>query len=92
MADSTLGPEALAEAEQGFAEFSQRFAELAGVEEDPLDGIIRFLRSIPAEDMAKKRELAAFFRTEEGGEYTDEEKKAAYDELLGEQRNGELRG
>lgn len=80
-------PGALAEAEEGFREFSRRFAEIAAVEESQLEGTIRFIRSIPAADMAKKRELAKFFQSEAGGRYSIAERKAAYDRLLGAHRN-----
>ena len=86
--DQTAWDEAIA----GFQEFSERFTQLAEVEEDPVDGIVRYLRSIPAEDMVKKQELAAFFKSEAGSQYTKAERKAAYDALLGEGRNAELRG
>lgn len=80
-------PGTLAEAEEGFREFSRRFAEIAGEEPSPLDSTIRFLRSIPASDMAKKNELAKFFQSEAGGNYTRAERKAAYDALLGKANN-----
>lgn len=92
MAETLYDPVTIAEATEGFQEFSQRFAELAEVEESALAGILRFLRRIPAGDMAKKRELANYFQTEEGAKYTKAERKAAYDELLGSQRNRETIG
>lgn len=80
-------PGALAEAEEGFREFSRRFAAIAEEEPDVLEGTVRFLRSVPAADMTKKKELAKFFQTEAGGAYNREARKAAYDSLLGTANN-----
>lgn len=92
MAEGLFNPETIAEAEEGFREFSRRFGELAGEEPDPKDSIVRFLRGIPADDKSKKRELSKYFQTEDGQRYTREERKAAYDELLGVNRNRETIG
>jgi hypothetical protein len=92
MADSLLDPVLLAEAVEGFQDFSRRFEELAGEPVDPVDSIITYLRTVPAEDMRKKQELAKFFNSEAGSKYSAEERKAAYDELLGAEANRRLRG
>lgn len=59
---------------------------------DPLRSMVRFLKQLPAEDRAKKRELANFFKTVEGEQYGTEERKRAYDELLGASRNRDFIG
>lgn len=82
----------LAEAEAGETEFLGRIGELEAGADPDVANIVRFLRSIPAEEMSKKHELAAFFRTEAGQKYSAAERKAAYDELLGVERNAQLRG
>jgi hypothetical protein len=92
MADSLFDPDLIAEAEAGFQEFARRFGELAGEPVDPVDSIIRFLRTIPAEDMRKKEELAKFFRSDAGSKYSAEDRKAAYDRLLGAEINRRMRG
>lgn len=56
------------------------------------ENVVRFLRGIPADDMARKRELAKFFQSDLGSRYTREERKVLYDSLLGANRNKELRG
>lgn len=92
MADSLYDPAILAEAEAGFKEFSAKFAAIAEVEETLLANTIRFLRRIPTTDGAKKRELAKFFRSDLGSRYGKEERRAAYNELLGELGNRKLGG
>lgn len=49
-----------------------------------LRGFVRELRSIPISDREKKRELAAFFQTDVGERYSRDEKREAYNQLLGE--------
>jgi hypothetical protein len=92
MADSLFNPDLLQEAVEGFQEFSARFQEIADADTGFIENTVRFLKRIPAEDMAKKRELAKFFQSELGQGYDRKARKAAYDELLGEGRNKELRG
>lgn len=92
MADSLYDPELIAEAEAGFQEFSEKFATIAEERPGLLENTIRFLRHIPTTDMAKKQELAKFFASDLGSQYSRTERKAAYDELLGTERNKELRG
>ena len=87
MAESQFDPETLQGAIEGFQEFSAKFAELAAVEESLLANTIRFLRRIPTTDKAKKRELNKYFQSSLGSRYSRAERKAAYDELLGTQRN-----
>ena len=82
----------LDEAREGFQQFSQRFEELATGRRTDVRNIVRFLRQIPADDMRKKEELAAYFRTPDGETYSQEEKKQSYDELLGVERNRDTRG
>lgn len=85
-------PPSLRAAIEGEEEVTTRLEELQAGEEPSVDNIVRFLRGIPADDMSKKRELAKFFQTEEGQEYTTEERKRAYDELLGIARNRQTIG
>lgn len=84
--------ELIEEAVEGFQEFSRRFAAIAEEEPSPLESTLRFLKSIPAGDTPKKNELSKFFQSEAGSSYTREERKAAYDELLGRERNEETIG
>lgn len=81
-----------AEAEQGFRIFSDRLEQFLEEPVDLVDSIITFIRTIPAEEMTKKRELARFFNSEAGSKYSSDERKAAYDRLLGAERNAKLRG
>lgn len=62
---------------------------LLGRENTPTEAenIVAFLRAIPADDMAKKRELVKYFQTPDGQRYSKAERKAFYDQLLGVQRN-----
>lgn len=55
------------------------------------DALIEDLRRIPSDDMSKKRELAAFFGSEQGQRYSTSERRQAYDDLLGRERNREAR-
>ena len=89
MADSLLPQDLLREAIQGFQEFSARFAAIAEAEPDPLKDYVAALRQIPAGDTPKKAELAKFFQTEAGSKYSRAEREAAYNELLGRERNRE---
>lgn len=57
-----------------------------------LEEVITETKAIPTTDMNKKRLLARYFQSEEGFRYTKEERKAAYDELLGAYRNRETIG
>ena len=92
MAESLFDPLLIEEAVQGFQEFSARFGAIAESIPDPVDSVVDFLRLIPADDMRKKEELAKFFRSDEGGQYSAEERKAAYDRLLGAEVNARMRG
>lgn len=85
-------PDLWYEVDQGSVEFTSRIQELEAGAEVEVSNIVRYIRSIPAADDRKKAELAAFFQSEAGSKYTRAERKAAYDELLGEGRNRELRG
>lgn len=49
--------------------------------------VINEIRRVPADDMAKKRTLARFFAGPSGQRFSTEERRAAYDELLGRDRN-----
>jgi hypothetical protein len=48
---------------------------------------VRRLKQIPASDRDKKRELAAFFQSETGSQFSKEERHEAYNNLLGRERN-----
>ena len=89
---SLYDPETMREAQEGFREFSRRMEDLIDEPVDPSRSIIRFLKSIPTDDKTKKRELALFFQRDEGQRYSAAERKQAYDELLGVQRNRETIG
>lgn len=68
-----------------FEEFSRRMQRLA--DDQDLRGTVRVLKQTPASDREKKRLLSAFFQDDAGGRFSREEKHAAYNDLLGEQRN-----
>lgn len=85
-------PPSLRAAFEGEHFVTTRLEELQEGEEPEVGNIVRFLRGIPAEDKAKKRELAKFFQGESGQRYTTEERKRAYDELLGIARNRQTIG
>lgn len=85
--DSLYDRRTLEEAAEGFRAFSRRFEELAGGNPDPVGNMIRFLRTLPADDFGKKTGLARFFQSPEGQQYSSEERRKAYDELLGRDRN-----
>lgn len=92
MAEGFLPTELLQEAIEGFKEFSARFAAIAEAEPDPLPDYVAALRQLPAGDTPRKRELAKFFQTEAGSKYSTVEREAAYNELLGRERNRENMG
>lgn len=92
MAERLWDPVTMVEALEGFREFSRRFEEIAARVSPTTDDIVRFIRAIPASDTEKKRELAKFFDTDEGSRFTTHEREAAYDDLLGRERNKENRG
>lgn len=87
---STL--ERLFEATVGFFEQMETLGRIATSQSDPLDEYVQKLREMPAQDTAKKAALADFFNTVTGQQYTKAERKAAYDALLGTQRNQENMG
>lgn len=87
---STL--EKLFEATVGFFEYVEGMGRIINTETDPLPDTISELRSLPAADTPKKRALAEFFQTEAGSKYSTAEREAAYNELLGRERNRENMG
>lgn len=90
--DSLFDRQTLNEAVEGFQEFSSRLDQLRAGARTDKDNIVRFLRQIPADDMAKKKELAKYFQTPDGQTYSTEERRAAYDDLLGAERNKRTHG
>ena len=52
-----------------------------------LNSVVEDLRRTPTEDLDKKYALARFFQTPNGKLYTKEDRKKAYDNLLGQNRN-----
>lgn len=92
MADDNDRRENLLNAREFGEAFNRRLERIIGQRVRPVDSIVRFLRQIPADDKRKKEELAAFFQTQEGQQYDKDERRAAYDDLLGRERNKELRG
>lgn len=84
--------DALVAAYQGYEELLDRYARgFTGISES-LDDRIQTIRSLPADDNAKKRELAAFFASSAGQQYSKDDRREAYDDLLGKSTNKELRG
>jgi hypothetical protein len=83
---------ALLGAADGLQETRSRLEELQEGRQTDKDNIVRFLRQIPADDMRKKEELAKYFQTPDGQRYSREERKSAYDDLLGENRNRRTHG
>lgn len=57
-----------------------------------LQEVIEETKAIPADDKTKKLVLSRYFQSEEGSGYSKEERRAAYDELLGRNRNSQLQG
>lgn len=57
-----------------------------------LRGLVRDLRRIPAADRDKKRTLAEFFQLPEAQHYTRDDRRNAYDSVLGKDRNSRQRG
>ena len=88
MADDGLyDRKTLDEAKAGFASFSSRLEDLARGERPDARNIVRYLRTIPASDTAKKTELAKFFQSDDGERYSKSEREELYNELLGRERN-----
>lgn len=59
----------------------------AEIERSDLRGMVRRIRQLPISDRIKKRELAFFFQSEEGSRYDTDDRRRAYDEALGRDRN-----
>lgn len=85
--DSLYDRRTLEEAKAGFAVFSSRLDDLSRGVRPEASNIVKFLRTIPASDTAKKTELAKFFQSEDGERYTREEREELYNDLLGRERN-----
>lgn len=77
-------------AREGFNQL--REAASNAIARNNLRGYVRELRQIPASDREKKRELAAFFQTDYGRRFSVDERRDAYDSLLGSSRNNRQRG
>lgn len=90
MAGRGISRERLAEIRQGFKEVKQKIAD--ATKSGNLRGLVRDLRRIPSADRDKKRELAAFFQDSGGREYSRDERRQAYDDVLGRERNSRQRG
>ena len=50
---------------------------------DQLEGIVSFLKQIPADDRRKKDELTKYFQSDAGSGFSKQERFVAYSELLG---------
>lgn len=85
-----LGQSRLEAIRQGFREVKQIIAEKT--EPANLRGLVRDLRRLPAADRDKKRTLAEFFQTPEGEKYSRDDRRDAYDTVLGKDRNSRQRG
>ena len=70
----------------------KRIDDLVDDEVDPGRSMVRFLRTIPADDESKKDELKKFFASSQGQRYNKFARKLLYDELLGTERNRETIG
>jgi hypothetical protein len=51
---------------------------------------VKTVRQLPASDRDKKIAMARFFQDEGGGRFSREEKRKAYDDLLGERNKRQL--
>ena len=92
MAAPTPADDIITEAQEGGEIYRTRIQELEEGALPEAENIVFYLRSVPADDKAKKRELARFFQTAAGGRYTKDERKSWYDALLGANRNRETIG
>jgi len=79
--------ERLTNAVEGGVIHRSRLEELQEGARTDVDNIVRFIRQIPADDIAKKRELAKYFQTSDGQRYSAKERLQKYEELLGRNRN-----
>ena len=88
MADNDLfDRRTLQYAQAGLIEYESDLEQLQRGRRADVGLIVGYLRRLPAEDFAKKRELAKFFQTRDGQVFSTQERRAAYDELLGRNRN-----
>lgn len=76
----------------GRQEVEVKTLDIVNTDTDPRRSMVRFLKQIPGSDGYKKRELAKFFQSVEGQAYSQAERKQAYDELLGRERNAKTVG
>lgn len=90
ISDRILG--ALRGAREGFNDFMRWWERGVTGSGRTLESVVHNLRQAPARDERKKAQLAEFFQTPAGQAYSKEEKRQAYDDLLGVQRNKENRG
>lgn len=80
-------PPSLRAAFEGGRELRDDMDKLIEGDRTDMIDIIWKLRPLPADDKAKKMELARYFQTPRGQRYTAEEQKQGYDALLGPNRN-----
>jgi len=85
-----IGKAQLAAIRQGFVEVKETIAR--ATETTNLRGLIRDLRRIPTSDRDKKRTLAEFFQLPEARHYDADDRRKAYDDVLGRDRNSRQRG
>ena len=90
MAGRGMPASKLAEIRQGFREVKEKIAQ--ATRSGNLRQLERDLRRIPSSDRDKKRELAFFFQEPFGREYSRDERRRAYDDVLGRDRNERQRG
>lgn len=82
----------LREAIFGQVDWTDRVIDVVNSDVDPRRSMVRFLKQLPSDDESKKEELKKFFQTPEGLRYSRSERKQAYDDLLGVDRNRETIG
>ncbi len=82
----------LRRAYDAYEEILDRFVRYQSGAQASLDAVVHSIRSLPADDGAKKRELQAFFDTDQGQIYGRTERFKAFNDLLGVERNRERQG
>ena len=93
MADNDLfDRRTLQYAQAGLIEYESDLEQLQRGRRADVGLIVGYLRRLPAEDMAKKAELAKFFQSRDGQIFSSDERRAAYNDLLGVDRNRRTNG
>ena len=88
MADGfAYNPPSLRDAYEGQRTMVDELDDLWRTKKVDVIDVIWYLRPIPGPDEAKKEQLSRYFQTERGKRYTPQERREAYDALLGKERN-----